>query len=197
MNAAGYESFLCGKMHYDREHRYGFTEIGGNMNNNFMTGHGNRRAADDLGKPQPLSERFAEFHAGDESSIMRHDRAVTAGVLEFLSKRNRGDKPFYLQAGYLAPHFPLIVPQAYWEAYRGRVPMPVIPPGHLESLPLNYKHLRAGFHGKRPGRHRAQGTRTVSRPGAMVRQPGRQGARRLAGQRAVGQHRRDLHGRPR
>ncbi|MHC4499987.1 MAG: sulfatase-like hydrolase/transferase [Planctomycetota bacterium] len=28
MNAAGYESFLCGKMHYDRTRRYGFTEIG-------------------------------------------------------------------------------------------------------------------------------------------------------------------------
>jgi choline-sulfatase len=33
MNAAGYESILCGKMHYDRTHRYGFTEIGGNMKN--------------------------------------------------------------------------------------------------------------------------------------------------------------------
>ena len=31
MNAAGYESFLCGKMHYDATCRYGFTEIGGNM----------------------------------------------------------------------------------------------------------------------------------------------------------------------
>jgi arylsulfatase A-like enzyme len=99
MNKAGYESFLCGKMHYDNEHRYGFTEIGGNMNNSFMTGRGYRRAADDLGKPTQLSERFAEFHAGDDSPIMRHDRAVTAGVLDFLSKRNRGDKPFYLQAG--------------------------------------------------------------------------------------------------
>ncbi len=38
MNAAGYESFLCGKMHYDADCRYGFTEIGGNMNNSRMTG---------------------------------------------------------------------------------------------------------------------------------------------------------------
>ncbi len=29
MNAAGYESFLCGKQHYDAQHRYGFVAVGG------------------------------------------------------------------------------------------------------------------------------------------------------------------------
>ena len=71
---------------------------------------------------------------------------MTAGVCDFLSRRQRGDKPFFLFAGYLAPHFPLIVPEAYHAPYRGKVPMPSLPPGHLEGLPLNYKHLRAGFH---------------------------------------------------
>ena len=37
MNAAGYESVLCGKMHYDKTRRYGFREIG-NMNNSTKTG---------------------------------------------------------------------------------------------------------------------------------------------------------------
>jgi hypothetical protein len=32
-----------------------------------------------------------------------------------------------------------------WENYQGKVPMPILPPGHLESQPLNYQHLRAGF----------------------------------------------------
>ncbi|MFO7897506.1 MAG: sulfatase-like hydrolase/transferase [Planctomycetota bacterium] len=45
----------------------------------------------------------------------------------------------------LAPHFPLIVPQRYWERYRGRVPMPELPEGHLASQPRNYHHLRRGF----------------------------------------------------
>ena len=43
LTAAGYESYLCGKMHYDRTRRYGFTEIGGNRNNGFKTGKGGRR----------------------------------------------------------------------------------------------------------------------------------------------------------
>jgi choline-sulfatase len=77
---------------------------------------------------------------------MKHDVAVTTGVLEFLKQRKPGDKPFFLLAGYLTPHFPLIVPEEYWAHYRDKVPMPVIPEGFLDSLPLNYRHLRVGFH---------------------------------------------------
>jgi choline-sulfatase len=144
MNAAGYESYLCGKMHYDRTRRYGFTEIGGNMNNALKSGKGYRRRPDDL-TCRGLSGRFEQFRAGDDSNVLDHDRRVTAGTVEFLTHRKPTDKPFFLLAGYLAPHFPLIVPEQYWDHYKGKVPMPVIPAGLLDSLPLNYKHLRAGF----------------------------------------------------
>ena len=144
LNNSGYESFLCGKQHYDGMRRYGFTEIGGNMNKSRKTGRGGRRKADDL-KPKPgLSNRFDNFHPGD-SNVLKHDRNVTAGVLEFLQKRRVEDKPFFLFAGYLAPHFPLIVPKSYWDNYKGKIALPKIPPDHLESQPLNYKHLRIGF----------------------------------------------------
>ncbi len=145
MNAAGYESILCGKMHYDRTRRYGFREIGGNMNNAAMTGKGSRRKPDDLASKPGISPRFDDFHTGDDSSILKHDRAVTAATVEFLSKRRASDKPLFIFVGYLAPHFPLIVPEEYWRQYEGKVPMPVIPEGHLESQPRNYKHLRIGF----------------------------------------------------
>jgi len=145
MNAAGYESILCGKMHYDRTRRYGFKEIGGNMNDADKTGKGNRRKADDLTPKPGISPRFNDFHAGEDSSILKHDRAVTAGTVEFLKSRKASDKPFFMLAGYLAPHFPLIVPEKYWQQYQGKIPMPVIPKGYLESQPRNYKHLRIGF----------------------------------------------------
>jgi len=144
MNAAGYESVLCGKMHYDKTRKYGFREIG-NMNTSDKYGKGSRRKADDL-KPKPgLSGRFNEFRTAEDSSIMTHDRKVTAGTVEFLKNRKASDKPFFMLAGYIAPHFPLIVPEKYWQQYQGKVPMPKIPEGHLESQPLNYKHLRIGF----------------------------------------------------
>lgn len=145
MNAAGYESYLCGKMHYDRSCRYGFTEIGGNMNNATMDGRGTRRAADDLTTSSKLAARFAEFSTGETSSVIEHDRKVTAGTVEFLRNRKPTNKPFFLLAGYLAPHFPLVVPEKYWANYRDKVPMPVIPPGCIDSLPLNYKLLRVAF----------------------------------------------------
>jgi choline-sulfatase len=145
MNAAGYESFLCGKMHYDSTHRYGFKEIGGNMNNSYMTGKGGRRQPDDLTREPGISGRFDEFHPGDNSGILNHDRKVTDATIDFIKNSRADNKPFFLFVGYLAPHFPLIVPEKYWEPYKGKVPMPVIPKGHLESLPRNYKHLRVGF----------------------------------------------------
>ncbi len=144
MDQAGYEPLLCGKMHYDATRRYGFREIGGNMNRSRKTGRGGRRKADDLTPKPGISARFKQFHPG-ESGILRHDRAVTAGTIEFLKQRKRGDKPFLLAAGYLAPHFPLIVPEKYWQPYKGKVAMPKIPAGHLESQVRNYKHLRIGF----------------------------------------------------
>lgn len=70
---------------------------------------------------------------------------MTLGTVDFLSKRQPGGKPFFFFTGYLTPHFPLIVPEQYWDRYRGKIDMPVIPPGFLKSLSLNYKVQRAGF----------------------------------------------------
>ncbi len=144
LNAAGYESLLCGKMHYDRTRRYGFDDLGPSMNNSRKTGRGGRRKADNLTEKPGISARFEKFHTG-ESGVLAHDRKVTAGVTAFLRQRRSSEKPFFLLAGYLAPHFPLIVPEEYWQAYKGKVPMPKIPAGHLDAQPRNYKHLRIGF----------------------------------------------------
>jgi choline-sulfatase len=146
MTAAGYESFLCGKMHYDATCRYGFTELGGSMNNGHMTGRGGRRRADDTSANTKVRDaRFADFRTAERSPVMNHDRRVTAGVLDFLAKRQATEKPFFLVAGYLAPHFPLIVPDGFYEPYKGKIAMPELPPGHVAAQPLNYQHLRRGF----------------------------------------------------
>ncbi len=146
MNAAGYESFLCGKQHYDYDRRYGFTEVGGNFNNSFKTGKGTRESPLAVHQDGPIAERFTrQFHPGHRGASVVHDRRVTAGAVDFLSKRSAADKPFFLFVGYLAPHFPLVIPDEYYERYRGKVELPMIPPGFLDSLPLNYKVLRAAF----------------------------------------------------
>jgi len=145
MDAAGYDCGLCGKMHYDATRRYGFRDIGGNMNRSRKTGLGKRRDPDALTERAGFSGRFNQFHPGD-GGVLPHDLAVTKGTTEFLRSWKPTDKPFFLIAGYLAPHFPLIVPQKYWDVYKDNVPMPKIPAGHLEGQVRNYKHLRVGFH---------------------------------------------------
>jgi choline-sulfatase len=145
MNAAGYESFLCGKQHYDYSRRYGFTEVGGNFNFTYKTGLGKRKSPADITSTQ-LSPLFDQFHPGNHGKTVEHDIRVTAGAVDFLSKRKASDKPFFLFTGYLAPHYPLVIPEAYWDRYKGKVGMPTAaPPGFFENMPLNYKVLRAGF----------------------------------------------------
>jgi choline-sulfatase len=144
LNAAGYTSYLCGKQHYDYSRRYGFTEWGGDFNNNYKTGLGGRSNPNVLTQNR-LSPRFEEFHPGDHGSTVEHDRRVTAGSVDFFNKMPSGDKPFFLYAGYLAPHFPLIVPEEYWDRYKGKIAAPEIPAGFLDSLSLNYKVQRASF----------------------------------------------------
>ncbi|MGC9349446.1 MAG: sulfatase-like hydrolase/transferase [Anaerolineae bacterium] len=149
LNAAGYESYLCGKMHYDRTRRYGFTDLLPGLpgrNDSHKTGHGGRRDPEEtsLGR-ESWERRTAQFHVGEHSIILDGDREVTQVACEFLRDRRADEGPFFLTVGHLAPHFPLIVPKRYYEMYEGRVPMPNVPEGVLESLPTNYKQLNRGF----------------------------------------------------
>jgi choline-sulfatase len=144
LSSAGYQPYLCGKMHYAEIRRYGFTQVGGDFNNNIKTGRGKRLTPTDIKQHTPLSPRFEEFHPGNQGSTVRHDIRVTAGAVDFLNKRE-SDSPFFLLVGYLAPHFPLIVPEPFYTPYKDKVPMPEIPAGWLENLPTNYKLQRTGF----------------------------------------------------
>ena len=146
LNAVGYECWLGGKMHFAGTHRYGFRDVYPGANQGDRSGKGGRRAFDDLSESGFGWEgRVAAFKTSDTSPILEKDRKVTAECSAFLQNRSADDKPFFLLAGYLAPHFPLTIPEAYYVPYKDKVSMPEIPEGFLETLPTNYKHLRAGF----------------------------------------------------
>ena len=97
LNAAGYESVLCGKMHYDRTRRYGFRDITPDLHSNQSdkTGHGGRRkgSGGDIDLHQ-RDHRFADFHPGGHSGILDHDRVVTRRAAKFLRERRPDDQPF-------------------------------------------------------------------------------------------------------
>ncbi len=156
LNAVGYESYLCGKQHYHRTHRNGFTDILPDSNSRqgdnrgHHDGRGGRRAAEsgqlNVGTWQKRSD---EFYAAEHSRVLEHDRAVTHTARGFLAGRHRDDPPFFLFAGYVAPHFPLIVPPEIAAHDTGRTPPPIGRPNWepiVEGVgPLNEQHLRRGF----------------------------------------------------
>jgi choline-sulfatase len=148
LKESGYESVLSGKMHYRAGHRYGFSELFPSVYNPFETDEylAPRRKFDDVSsKAKNWSDRVADFRVGDRSKVLDHDRLVTQHATQFLKNRKASDKPFFMLAGYISPHFPLTVPSEFFDKVRDRVPMPHLPKGAIDRLPTNYQHLRRGF----------------------------------------------------
>ena len=186
--AAGYRSYLAGKMHFDAEHRYGFEELYRNPPEPVPAYRARHRRDPGDTKPnvKAWQDRAKDFHTGDESLVMTHDRRVTQACREFFQSRKADDKPFFLLAGYLAPHFPLIVPREVLGATtRARCRCPRSRPGYLDTLPLNYKHLRVGFrHDGCARTTQFAGPRAVLRLDGVDRRAGRAGAGGARGSRA-------------
>ncbi|MEM8979972.1 MAG: sulfatase-like hydrolase/transferase [Pseudomonadota bacterium] len=51
------------------------------------------------------------------STYTDYDKAVTERTLDWLSARNKDDAPWCLYVGLVAPHFPLVVPQEFYDLY--------------------------------------------------------------------------------
>ena len=200
VKSRGYETFLTGKMHYDKTRRYGFTEIGQSFTNQeTKTGKGGRRPFDDTRiDSQGWWNRASEFRSGEKSEVLDHDRAVLTHACDFLNNRKSTAPPFFLVVGFLAPHFPLTVPEEFHASYRGRIKPPRLPPGHLEMQPLNYQQERHGFgivKTNPDGCH--QGKRVLPRTHPVVRPQYRAGAGRAREQRRRQKYGGHLRFRPR
>ena len=87
-----------------------------------------------------IGKEFFPIGATDMSGYVDVERRDNA--LAFLQSRKEGDRPFFMIVGYMAPHYPLQSTPELVDKYKGKIPMPEIPEGYLESLPLNYRHLR-------------------------------------------------------
>jgi choline-sulfatase len=146
MNDAGYESLLCGKMHYEFTKDYGFTKMLSIENNHIMTGINKRRKPGDARVNRHAWDvKVSEFHTAETTSKMQRDIKKTRKAIDFIKSRRASDKPFFLVLGYISPHSPFTVPSQYYDMYKDKVPMPELPPGLVENLPLNYKQVRMAF----------------------------------------------------
>ncbi|WP_081452810.1 sulfatase-like hydrolase/transferase [Verrucomicrobium spinosum] len=158
LNAAGYDSYLNGKMHYKGGMTHGYqiiSEKDGRITPGKEPGAERAARGSNAIKPRQrlaagrfedrgdeLGEEFE--HAGEHADmdefvdVVRRDHAI-----KFLKERGAdNNKPFFLTIGFIAPHYPLVAPPEYLEHFRDKVPFPEVPPGYVDTLPLNYRHLR-------------------------------------------------------
>lgn len=74
------------------------------------------------------------------------DDEVEAATLAYLRDPARKEQPWAINASFIAPHFPLVAPQQYWDLYPPEeMDLPNIPPGHLETLHPVYQRMRTMF----------------------------------------------------
>ncbi len=65
---------------------------------------------------RPQSRRYSEQVGPGETEYTAYDRDISARACEWLDDYS-GEEPFVLFVSFIAPHFPLIVPQEYLDLY--------------------------------------------------------------------------------
>jgi choline-sulfatase len=154
LRAAGYEVALDGKMHF-----VGPDTLHGFERQLTRDAHREPDAPTITGRewtdPHPLGGPRArgriEAAGPGRAGHLDFDDAVEAAALDWIRERapaggRRRDTPWCLVAGFLAPHFPLVVPQPYFDRYYpDNVDLPVYPPDHLGAQHPAHERVRRTF----------------------------------------------------
>ena len=145
LRAAGYDVVLAGKQHFGGpDQLHGFrTQLARDL-------HAERQhALTDWENGTPPAKRpwqgLAQAGPGTTEEIEVDDLAETA-ALEYLREAARKQQPWALNVSFIAPHFPLVVPQRFWNLYPlDEIDMPTMPEGHLENQHPVYQRMRRMF----------------------------------------------------
>ena len=141
----GYDVALSGKQHYGgHDQLHGFQA----------------QLARDL-----HAERYHPIHTWDEGIVpaeqpwhevynagpgwteeLDYDELAQRRALEYLNDPAREDRPWALNVSFIAPHFPYVVPQRYWDMYPpDDMDLPQLPDGHLANLHPMAQRIRLMF----------------------------------------------------
>ncbi len=138
----GYDVDLCGKMHLlGRDKLHGFGNQLARDPHSFLV-HDMYPWKDGV-KPAPELWRHV-LEAGPGTTFeIEVDDEVERNALAFLKDPQRKKKPWALCVGFIAPHFPFIVPEPYFSMYfPEHADLPDLPEGHLENLPASVARMR-------------------------------------------------------
>ena len=79
---------------------------------------------------------LGDYIGPGESDYTRYDEAVAARAERWLAERADSDRPWCLFVGFVAPHFPLVVPQPWFDPY----PPDRLPPAKLHPRDGHPRH---------------------------------------------------------
>ncbi len=158
LRSIGYDSALSGKMHL-----IGPDQLHGFEDQLAYDPHGGGHRRDDeqsltTGGMHPIYlwedgvptsddpwPSVKEARAGT-GPMIEADDAIEEAALAYLRDPARRDAPWALCVGFVAPHFPFVVPEPYFSLYWPEyADLPDNPPGHLDSLPAAAGRLRQAF----------------------------------------------------
>lgn len=120
LQAAGVRCESIGKLHYRRAgDPAGFDaeHIPMHVVDGVGMVWGSLRRPDERVSPQ--TRMLADHIGPGRSKYTEYDAAVTSRACDWLAERGRadGDAPWCLYVGLVAPHFPLVVPQEFYDLY--------------------------------------------------------------------------------
>ena len=151
LRAVGYDVVLSGKQHFcGPDQLHGFREqLARDLHAELWTKNGVLRGTADWSKGTSVAAKpwggVAEAGPGTTLEI-EVDDLVEERSLEYLRDQARRDRPWVLNASFIAPHFPLIVPERFYDLYPlDQIDLPEIPDGHLEKQHPVHKRMRAAF----------------------------------------------------
>lgn len=127
---AGYESVLCGRMHFvgpDQRHGYERRIIGD------VHAHLEHISRATCGQ---TAEGITGWSGPGRTAYECYDEAVTQTAAQFLRERSGqpGERPFFLTVGYVLPHCPYIAPKRLYDEYHDAVDVPEVTPEYLAGL---------------------------------------------------------------
>ena len=145
LRAVGYDVVLSGKQHFSGpDQLHGFrAQLARDLH--AERGHPIRdwsQGTTGARRPWGVVERAGP---GTTEEIEVDDQ-VEVAALDYLHDPARQRQPWALNVSFMAPHFPFVVPQRFWDLYpEAAVDLPTIPPGHLDNQHPVYQRMRRAF----------------------------------------------------
>ena len=113
----GYRTASIGKLHYgasDEDHGFDEEVVPMHIVNGvgWVQGLDRSPSAD-----YPEAHEFAADVGIGESSYVSYDRTIAAKAVDWIDRHGDDATPWVLLVSFVSPHYPLTVPQEYWDQY--------------------------------------------------------------------------------